>query len=180
MKPRGDSADGAAERSSGFFVTHFFEITEGNNLAKVLGKFQDGLANALDGFETHGVILRDAREAIPHTGRCAAGVIRAAIQGDKCALALLTAAHVVARDAEEISAEGSARVVKLSGLANEGHEDFLSRVLGEGRAAAHVKSEAEERTLPAAIDESESVGIARAQALHEVAIGRYRLLGHLP
>lgn len=177
VQTRGDRAGRAAERGGGLFVAQFLEIAEGDDFAIVGGQGENRVAHQLDGFGAGGIFrLRGGRKG---GGRgaifiCGGGdlvLFSAGREGDVGALAFEALQDLIARNAEKECAERSPGGIELGGLADESHKNFLRCVLGEGAAAAHMQSEAEQRTLPAAENESEGFFVARAEAAHQAVIG---------
>ncbi len=77
---------------------------------------------------------------------------------------------MISSDAKEKSVEVAAPGIEAFGLADQGHENLLGYVFGDGCAAAHVQGEAINRGMLFAIEMREGIFVSRPHPAEQAII----------
>src|ERR1700746_1100664 len=96
--------------------------------------------------------------------------VHTAGKGNEAAVSFPALAQMISGDAKEKSVEIAASRSEALGFADQGHENLLRYVFGDGRAAAHVQREAIDRGMLLAVEMREGIFVSRPHTPEQAII----------
>lgn len=87
--------------------------------------------------------------------------------------------HLIPRNPEQISRYHSQRRIKTAATMNQGHEDLLRHVFRDRWAPAHMQCEAEDGTLPSAVQQHKGVLVTGDASPQQIVVSLFSGPSHL-
>ena len=112
-------------------------------------------------------------------GSRVAQVVRIAVERHQPPVLLPAFPHMISRDAEKKSTQGSARGIKSLGIANQRHENLLGHVLCHSRVPGHVQGEAVDCGVLLPVNLRKSLFISAGHPSQQKGVREIGRLSHL-
>lgn len=165
MQARANGADGDVEDEGDLLVGELFEFAEDDDLFEDEGERVEAFAEGSECFSAR----KRLAGAFVKGWRVKRIVGR--VDGDEALGAFEVTPELAASDAAEPCGEcGSAVGIEAAGIAEEGEEDLLSNLLGDGGVAAETKSEAIDERRVEVVESGDGVGGSLLRGKEELVV----------
>jgi len=168
VEARAHGADGDGEEEGDLLVGQLFEFAKDDDLFEEEREFVEAVADGGDGFGA-GEVLGGV--VVGGGGIEGLGVGVGRVDGDEALCALEVAPELAPGDAAEPSGEVGAPGVVAIGVAEEGEEDLLGDLFGDGGVAAEAKGVAVDERRVTMVESGEGVGGALLRSEEKLGVG---------